>query len=201
MLHKLQKLIRAIQHRVRMSRYDDFSITDYFREQGARIGPDCRLQVRSLGAEPYLISLGRHVTLSTNVDLVTHDGAAWLFADEDPSIQKFGPIAIGDNCFIGAGATVMPGVTIGPNSVVGAGSVVTKNVAESTIVAGCPARPICSTDEYRDKVIVSWARQKPPGYMSSLEPGQPHSASIVQAQKIAEYNCLRRHLLSHFDLA
>lgn len=183
-----------------MSRYDDFSIAEYFREQGARIGPDCRLQVRSLGAEPYLITIGRHVTLSTNVDLVTHDGAAWLFADEDPSVQKFAPIKIGDNCFIGANATVMPGVTIGSNAVVGAGSVVTKDVPDDTVVAGCPARIICSTDDFRSKVFAAWEAQKPPGYMASFEAGKPYSARDIQAGKINEYNALREHLKSHFGL-
>ncbi len=183
-----------------MSRYDDFTIADYFRAQGARIGPDCRLQVRSLGAEPYLITIGRHVTLSTDVDLVTHDGAAWLFADEDPSVQKFGPIAIGDNCFIGARATVMPGVTIGSNCVVGAASVVTKDVPDNTVVAGCPARHICDLDAFKAKVFATWEDQKPPNYLSSLEPGREHSARDIQAQKISEYNTLREHLLSHFGL-
>ena len=44
--------------------------------------------------------------------------------------------------WIGAGATILPGVTIGENSVVGAGSVVTRDVESNTIVAGNPARVI-----------------------------------------------------------
>ena len=44
--------------------------------------------------------------------------------------------------WIGAGATILPGVTIGENSVVGAGSVVTRDVESNIIVAGNPARVI-----------------------------------------------------------
>ncbi len=44
--------------------------------------------------------------------------------------------------WIGAGATILPGVTVGENAVVGAGSVVTHDVAPNTIVAGNPARLI-----------------------------------------------------------
>lgn len=50
------------------------------------------------------------------------------------------PVRIGKNAWIGAGATILPGVTIGDNAVVGAASVVTRDVAPDTIVAGNPAR-------------------------------------------------------------
>lgn len=52
------------------------------------------------------------------------------------------PVHIGKNAWIGAGATILPGVTVGDNAVVGAASVVTKDVAPDTIVAGNPARLI-----------------------------------------------------------
>lgn len=50
------------------------------------------------------------------------------------------PIIIEDNVFIGANVTILKGVRIGKNCVIGAGSVVTKDVPESAIVAGNPAR-------------------------------------------------------------
>lgn len=53
-----------------------------------------------------------------------------------------GPIAIGDDVWIGANATITDGVTIGRGAVVGANAVVTKNVAPFDIVAGVPARVI-----------------------------------------------------------
>ena len=52
------------------------------------------------------------------------------------------PVHIGKNAWVGAGATILPGVTIGDNAVVGAGSVVTKDVEADTIVAGNPAKLI-----------------------------------------------------------
>lgn len=49
-------------------------------------------------------------------------------------------IHIKKNAWIGAGATILPGVTIGENAVVAAGAVVSKNVAPNTIVGGVPAK-------------------------------------------------------------
>ena len=48
-------------------------------------------------------------------------------------------VIIHDNCFIGFGSIVLPGVTIGPDSIVGAGSVVTKDVPPRTVAGGVPA--------------------------------------------------------------
>ncbi|RZJ89558.1 MULTISPECIES: DapH/DapD/GlmU-related protein [Pedobacter] len=49
-------------------------------------------------------------------------------------------IHIKKNVWIGAGATILPGVTIGENAVVAAGAVVSKDVAPSTVVGGVPAK-------------------------------------------------------------
>lgn len=70
-------------------------------------------------------------------------------------------VHIGKNAWIGAGATILPGVTIGDNAVVGAASVVTRDVAPDTIVAGNPARVIkhippqteCSARNEDDEVV------------------------------------------------
>lgn len=70
-------------------------------------------------------------------------------------------VRIGKNAWIGAGATILPGVTIGDNAVVGAASVVTRDVAPDTIVAGNPARVIkhippqteCSARNEDDEVV------------------------------------------------
>jgi acetyltransferase-like isoleucine patch superfamily enzyme len=56
------------------------------------------------------------------------------------------PIVIKKNAWIGAAATIMPGVTIGENSVVAAGAVVTRDVPPNTIVGGVPAKFIKKLD-------------------------------------------------------
>jgi len=59
------------------------------------------------------------------------------------------PVKICDDTWVGAKASVMPGVTIGRASVVGTGAVVTHDVAEFTIVAGVPAKKVGEIDPAR----------------------------------------------------
>ena len=65
--------------------------------------------------------------------------------DEDPykrASMFFKPIHIGKNVWIGAHATILPGVNIGDGAIIGAGAVVTKDVEPYTVVAGVPGRVI-----------------------------------------------------------
>lgn len=59
--------------------------------------------------------------------------------------EEFGkPVVVGDDCWIGGGAIICPGVTIGSGAVVAAGAVVTKDVPANSLVAGNPAKVIRS---------------------------------------------------------
>lgn len=56
------------------------------------------------------------------------------------ALQYNKDVRIGDNVWIGAGVTIVPGVRIGDNSVIGAGSVITKDIPENVIAVGNPCR-------------------------------------------------------------
>lgn len=64
---------------------------------------------------------------------------------------KIGRVIIGNNVFIGAGATVLCNTKIGDNVIVGAGSVVTHDIPSNSICAGNPAEVICSYEEWSRK--------------------------------------------------
>ena len=57
-------------------------------------------------------------------------------------------VHIGRNCWIGAGALIMPGVTIGDNTVIGAGSVVTKDIPANVVAVGNPCRVLRPISEH-----------------------------------------------------
>ncbi len=61
------------------------------------------------------------------------------------------PIRIGNNVWIGRGATVLPGISIGDGAVVGANAVVTHNVPAHTIVAGVPARQLTKLNAVQER--------------------------------------------------
>lgn len=190
----LQTAFRAVRNRVKMSRYNEFNAAEYLREQGARVGSNCRIYIRRLGQEPWLIRIGDHVTITAGVVLLTHDGGPWIFTERHPSLQRFGAIDIRDNCFIGMDAMIMPGVTIGPNSIVAARSVVTHDVPPEAIVGGSPARVLGTTHEYLEKVLRRWQEQRPPGYLADLVDGERYTPEQVHRAKQRDFHLLRRHL-------
>jgi acetyltransferase-like isoleucine patch superfamily enzyme len=114
---------------------------------------------------PFHTNFGRHIKLGKNV-FINHgctflDLGGIVIEDDtligpqvnivtenhpiDPTKRKMldlKSIVIKRNAWIGANATILPGVTVGENSIVAAGAVVTKDVPANTIVAGVPARII-----------------------------------------------------------
>ncbi|MCI5994356.1 MAG: sugar O-acetyltransferase [Blautia sp.] len=58
------------------------------------------------------------------------------------------PVRIGRNCWIGAGAVIVPGITIGDNTVIGAGSVVTKDIPSNVVAVGNPCRVLREINEH-----------------------------------------------------
>lgn len=95
----------------------------------------------------WLITIGDNVTMAPRVHILAHDASTKTFL----GYTKIGRVTIGDNVFIGAESVVLPGVTIGNNVIVGANSTVTKDIPDNVVVAGSPAKVICSLEEYLAK--------------------------------------------------
>lgn len=116
---------------------------------------------------PFYTDCGRNITIGKNVfinaccnfqdqgGIIIGDGSlighktvlATLnhgFTREDRGTLYPLPIRIGKDVWVGASATILPGVTISDNAIIAAGAVVTKDVPADTVVAGVPAKVIRS---------------------------------------------------------
>lgn len=81
------------------------------------------------------ITIEDDVQVAANVQLIANNHDLY-----ERQVILCKPIILKRGCWIGAGATILPGVTVGENSIVAAASVVTKDVPDNTIVAGNPAK-------------------------------------------------------------
>jgi galactoside O-acetyltransferase len=142
------------------------------KEMFAEIGENCYIE------PPFHANWGgKHVHFGKNVyanfgltmvdDTHIYVGDYTLFAPNvvvataghpiDPELRARGlqynaAVHIGKNCWIGAGALIMPGVTIGDNTVIGAGSVVTKDIPSGVVAVGNPCRVMREITE-RDREV------------------------------------------------
>ncbi|MDE7125122.1 MAG: galactoside O-acetyltransferase [Muribaculaceae bacterium] len=119
------------------------------------MGENSRVIAPLTAVRPHMVSIGKNVVvmpgcLMMSAGGITIDDCAMIAANVqlisnnhdlyERQIITCKPVRIGKNAWVGAGATILPGVTIGDNAVVGAASVVTKDVPAHTIVAGNPAK-------------------------------------------------------------
>ena len=97
------------------------------------------------------IYVGAYTMIGPNVTIAAA-GHPISPALREKSYQYNAAVHIGRNCWIGAGAIILPGVTIGDNTVVGAGSVVTKDLPSGVVAVGNPCRVLREIDE-RDEMF------------------------------------------------
>lgn len=165
---------------VRVCRPNGAEYAEYLRRHGGlqSIGADTEINYSVTITDPAYVRIGRNCTLTT-CTLLGHDGVIRVLNKAyKKKLDAVGKIDILDNCFIGHGAIVMPGVTIGPNAVVAAGAVVTADVAEGTVVGGVPAKVISTTAmlvermEQRSKDYPWYAliQQREGGFDAGMEP-------------------------------
>lgn len=74
--------------------------------------------------------------------IVEHDNDIGAAAHVAPGVSLAGTVRVGERVLIGVGSAVRPGISIGADAVIGAGSAVVCDIAERTVAAGCPARPL-----------------------------------------------------------
>ncbi len=88
------------------------------------------------------ITIEDHVRIAANVQLISNNHDPY-----DLAILTCKPVVIKESAWIGAGATILPGVCVGKHAIVGASAVVTKDVPDYAVVVGNPARVIKMLDQ------------------------------------------------------
>lgn len=111
------------------------------------------------------IYVGDDTMFGPNVTVATA-GHPILPALREQVYQYNMPVVIGRNCWIGAGAILLPGVHIGDGTVIGAGSVVTKDIPANVVAVGNPCRVLRPIGA-RDREYYFQHRKIPPELLKS----------------------------------
>lgn len=102
------------------------------------LGDACTLNEGVLFNASDKIVIGKGVRISPYTQI--HTGELNLGSGHKK--HNYSPVKIGDYSWLASGATILPGVTIGANSIVAAGAVATRDIADHTLAAGIPAKPL-----------------------------------------------------------
>ncbi len=140
-MKSLHKVLRKIYHCI--FRYDP--VKEHIK-RGLVVGKNFNMldEVIIDYSHTWHIEIGDDVTLAPRVHILAHDAST----KKHLNYTRIGKVKIGNRVFVGAGSIILPGVTIGNNVIVGAGSIVSRDIPNGHVVAGNPARIICTIDEF-----------------------------------------------------
>jgi maltose O-acetyltransferase len=141
-------VLRKIYHRVfrhdRLKEHHDL-LKEYIK-RGLVVGKNFNMlnEVIIDYSHIWHIEIGDDVTLAPRVHILAHDAST----KKHLNYTRIGKVKIGNRVFIGAGSIILPGVTIGNDVIIGAGSIVSRDIPDGQLVAGNPARFICTIDDF-----------------------------------------------------
>ena len=157
----MAEIVFKLNHTLPNSEEYDSLLKELF---GDNLGENSRIMAPIAGAAFDCIEIGNNVFINSNSLLMARGGITieddvMLAAnvqllsnnhDEyDSQVLLCKPIHIKKGAWIGAGASVLPGVTIGKYAIVGAGAIVTKDVGDYEVAVGVPAKIVKTLDKDR----------------------------------------------------
>lgn len=141
-----------------LSQYNSFSYnqkkekTEVLKKLFGSMGTNVSINMNCTFVDCNRIEIGNNVLIASNVQIytATHpvELSDRLTPDWNPDSGEYFcrtyalPVKIGNGCWIGGGAIILPGVSIGDGTVIGAGSVVTKDIPANCVAVGNPCRVI-----------------------------------------------------------
>ena len=156
---EMAEIVFKLNHTLPNSEEYDSLLKELFSD---KLGENSRIMAPIAGAAFDYIEIGSNVFINSNSLLMARGGITieddvMLAAnvqllsnnhDEyDRQVLLCKPIHIKKGAWIGAGASVLPGVTIGEYAIVGAGAIVTKDVGDYEVAVGVPAKIVKTLDK------------------------------------------------------
>ena len=162
--------------------YSSDAYIAYLRNQGVEIGENCMIWSPNHTVidcqRARTLHIGSYVKITQGVIILTHDYSMSVARRiYHRHIGTMRETFIGDNVFIGMNAIILMGSKIGDNSIIGAGSVVSGSFPSNSVIAGNPAKVICSVEQYYFKQK-SREIQSAVDYYHILKNAQKHRPSI-----------------------
>lgn len=118
---------------------------------GIRLGEHVFVNANCTFLDGAYVTIGDYTLIGPDVKIYTPHHPMDHVARREPREYAY-PVTIGEDCWIGGGAIICPGVSIGNRCVIGAGSVVTRDVPDDCVAVGNPARIIRRGDDNNDAV-------------------------------------------------
>lgn len=153
-IEKRNHIIRDILGEIK----GDFCITTpFYCDYGTNIsiGKNFYTNYNCIVLDGAKVTFGDNVFIAPNC-VFTTAGHAIDVEQRNAGLEIALPIVVGNNVWIGANVTVLPGVTIGNNTVIGAGSVVNKDIEDGVIAAGNPCKVIRKITEEDKQKYPMW---------------------------------------------
>ena len=101
---------------------------------------------------PWMLKIGDYCKITRGVTILCHDYSRSVVRKAfGPIVAEAGMTEIADNVFIGVNSIIMMGTRIGNNSIIGAGSVVRGTFPDNVVIAGNPAKIICTLEDFYSK--------------------------------------------------
>jgi acetyltransferase-like isoleucine patch superfamily enzyme len=158
----MRKIIRQFEYN--WHKRTSFAYLNYLRSKGIKIGQNCIFRdarsARIDETRPSLITIGDNVDMNKNFQILTHDWGSHVFIRKyNDFIPAHRRVDIGNNIYFGTNCIILAGAKIGDNCIIGACSMVNNEIPANSVVAGAPAKVICSIDKYYEKRKIQYIEE------------------------------------------
>lgn len=153
-------IVKLVNKLLYPNTYSSDAYVKYIQKSGGVIGKNCYIyEPKSVNIDlfrPWLLSIGDNVVICAKTTILTHDYSHTVLCTKyGQNIGDAKPVTIGNNVFIGIGTLIVMGTEIGNNVIIGAQSVVHGKIPDDCVVAGNPAKVICTIEEFYEKRLLN----------------------------------------------